>query len=114
MPQRIQRVNELIRRELGQIIIREMEFPVQALATITRVETSVDLNQAKIYISVIPEEKKSETIKFLAKNIYQLQQFLNKRLKMRPTPRIYFVGEKETARAGRIEELLEELKKEEE
>jgi ribosome-binding factor A len=110
MPKRIQRVNQLIKRELSQIILREIEFPLGILVTLTRVETSVDLNQAKAYISTVPEEQLETVFHILNREIYNIQQKLNKRLKMRIIPRIKFVEEKETAKAGRIEELLEKIK----
>ena len=111
MSKRIEQINELIRKELGKIILREIDFPQGIMVTITRVETSVDLGQSKVYVSVLPEEKLKMAFGILNQNIYDIQQGLNKRLKMRIIPRIFFAREKETAEAGRIEELLERLKK---
>ena len=105
------RVNQLIKKELAQIILREINFPKDLLVTVTRVETSANLIQAKIYISVLPINKNSQVLEILNHQIYDLQQKLNKRLKMRPIPRIIFVQEKKTQEAGRIEELLEKIHK---
>lgn len=109
---RIIQINQLIKEELGTIILREIDFPKDMLATITRVITSEDLLHSKVYISVYPEAKFKEALKTLEKQIYFLQQKLNHRLKMKPIPKISFTAEKETSKAGRVEELLEELKKE--
>lgn len=111
MVERIQRVNQLIRKELSQILFREVDFPNNSLVTITRVENSRNLKQANIYISVIPESKTSNVLQILEKLIYYLQQRLNKRLKMRPLPRIRFIEEKKTKEAGKVEELLEKIRK---
>lgn len=111
MTRRIQRVSQLIKKELSQLLLKEVDFPEGVLVTITRVETSANLFQAKVYISVMPEEKLSKVLQILDKLIYFLQQRLNKRLKMRPIPRIIFMEEKTTAEAGRVEELLEQVKK---
>ena len=105
------RVNQLIKKELAQIILREINFPKDLLMTVTRVETSANLIQAKIYISVLPINKNSQVLEILNHQIYALQQKLNKRLKMRPIPRIIFVQEKKTQEAARIEELLEKIHK---
>lgn len=113
MSQRIPQVNQLIKKELSQIIYREIDFPLDVLVTLTRVETTFDLGEAKIFISSFPTEKSKNVLLTLDKNIYQLQQILNHRLRMRPIPRIRFVEEKETAEAGHIEEILATLKKEE-
>ena len=111
MKSRIQRVNQLIKKEISQLLLREVEFPADTLVTVTRVETSADLKESNIWVSVIPEERQKRIPEILNKNIYILQQKLNKRLKMRPIPRIKFLEEKKTREAGRIEEILEELKK---
>ena len=65
--ERIQRVNQLIKKELSQIILREVNFPQSVLVTITRVEASRNLIQAKIYISVMPEEQSPQVLDVLAK-----------------------------------------------
>lgn len=110
MKNRTPRVNQLIRRELSQILLKEIDFPEGALVTITRVETSRDLHQSKVYLSVMPEQKAPAVLETTNKIIYFLQQKLNKRLKMRPIPRIRFIEEQKTKEAGRIEELLGEIK----
>lgn len=109
--ERIQRVNQLIKKELSQIILREVNFPQNVLVTITRVEVSRNLIQAKIYISVMPEEQSSQVLDVLNGQIYDIQQLLNKRLRMRPVPRMIFIKEEKTQEAGRIEELLEKIHK---
>lgn len=107
---RIQRVNQLLKREISQIFLREIEFPSGTLVTVTRVESSSNLIQAKVYVSCMPEERASEILRILNQRIYNIQQILNKRLEMRPIPRIKFLEEKETKEAGRIEELLKRVK----
>jgi ribosome-binding factor A len=111
MPDRIPQVNKLIKKELSQIVLKEVEMPPSVLLTLTRVETTPNLIESRIFISVMPEEKQEATIKTLNRQIYGLQQQLNKRLKMRPIPKIIFVKERETIKAGRVEEILERLKK---
>lgn len=112
MRKRIPRVNQLIKKELSQIILREIDFPKDVLVTVTQVETSADLNIAKVFISVLPEDKTPLILENLNKQIYFLQQELNHRLKMRPIPRITFKEEKKILEASRIEEVLVKLNKE--
>lgn len=110
MSKRIQRVNQLIKKEISQIILREIEFPKDILVTVTRVETASNLIESKVYVSVMPEEKTSKVFQILNRQVYELQQKLNQRLQMRPIPRIKFIEEKETKEAGKIEEILEKIK----
>lgn len=109
---RSQRLNELIKEEIGKILLKEVEFPEGSLVTITRVETAVDLFSARVFVSVFPESFAPPVLRQLAAQIYFLQQKLNRKLLMRPVPRLTFYQEKETGQAGRIEELLEEVKEE--
>ena len=113
MKNRITRVNELLKRELGEILLRELDAPEGAFATITRVEAFPNLQGARVYISVMPEDKTKAVLAILQKNVYDIQQILNRRLKMRPVPKIQWVPETATLGAQRIEELLEEIQKKE-
>lgn len=110
MTDRVPQVNNLIREELSKIIFREVEFPLGVLATLTRVDTSSNLIESRVYISIMPGSKEEEVLNLLNKQIYFIQQILNKRLKMRPIPKIIFMVEKETVKAEKVEKLLEGLK----
>lgn len=124
MSKRIERVNQLIKRELSQIILREIDLSEKTLVTVTRVESALNLNQVKVYISVMQpssqvaesksagsENKVKSILETLNRQIYFIQQKLNKRLKMRPIPKIRFIEEKKAEEAGKIDELLEEIRK---
>lgn len=110
--QRIQKVNELLKRELGKIILKELEFPRDTLITITNVESSPDLREAKIWVSVIPGNQISLALQVLKRDIYNLQKKLDKRLKMRPVPRIEFLKESKSEEAQKIEEILDKIQEE--
>jgi ribosome-binding factor A len=113
MAKRIERVNELIKEEISQIILREVEFTPGLLVTVTRVETSSDLRDANVFVSVLQEKDIASTVDYLNRKAGVLQGKINKVLRMKPIPRLRFVQEKNTAEAGRIEELLAELKEKE-
>jgi ribosome-binding factor A len=111
MSKRLERVNELLYREISQLFLRELDFQ-NALVTITKVETSVDLRESKIMISVMPMEKTQTALQVLEKNIFDLQQIINKKLRMRPVPKIIFKIDESAAKAQYIEELLQKAKEE--
>jgi len=113
MKKRLQRINQLIKREISQLLLKEIEFLPDTLVTVTRVETTEDLLDVNVFISVFPEFQLKETIDFLKRKTGFLQQKMNKLLRMKPLPRLRFLTEKETRNAGRIEEILAQLKKEE-
>lgn len=109
MSKRVPQINQLLKREISQILLKDIEFPCDVLVTITRVETSSNLTESKIWVSVFPKERAAEVFEKLNRKIYSLQQKINKRLKMRPVPKIRFLEEKKTAEAGAVEEILNKL-----
>lgn len=109
MQKRILKVNELIKRELSKILLKDIEFPLETLVTITRVESTPDLQESRVFVSVLPSEKIIQVLKILNSQIYDIQQIINKRLKMRPIPKIRFLEERKTKEADRIEKVLKEI-----
>ncbi len=107
------KVNELIKKEVSGIVFKILDVGRDIFTTITRVETSPNIIQSKVYVSVLPEKEADRILRILNRNVYKIQQELNKKLKMRPVPKIIFIKEESTKRADDIERLLESLKKEE-
>jgi ribosome-binding factor A len=109
MSQRIKKVNELLKQEISQLLLREIDFG-NILVTITNVETSADLRQTKIKISVMPAEKGEQVLQIIKRDIFNLQQVLNKRLNMRPVPKIRFEIDQAEIKAQRMEEIFQKMK----
>lgn len=107
---RIERLQIKIREELGKIIVKEFDFPIGTLVTITRTELSEDLTAVRIYISVMPEKNQQEVLAQMNKEIYFIQQIFNKKMEMRPVPRIRFLLDETVREAAKIEEDLYKLK----
>jgi ribosome-binding factor A len=110
MAKRIEKVDELLRKEIGGILLKDIEFPDGVLVTITRVVTSSNIIEAKVYVSVFPDNKTVNVFNILEKLIYGIQQKINRRLRMRPIPKIKFVREDRTKEAAKIEKLIDETK----
>lgn len=113
MSERLVKVNELIKQLVGELILREVDFGKEILVTISKVETSPDLRYSKILITVFPEGKEKDALAALSRDIFGLQRALNKKLNMRPIPKIRFDVDKIEQRAARIESLLAQIKEEE-
>ena len=109
---RIKQINELIQKILSEILQKEYQFPSDALVTILGVETSPDLLYSKIIVSVFPIGQGAEIIKYLEKEIFGIQQSLNKKLVMRPIPKIRFELDTTEFEAEKIEKILGEIKSE--
>lgn len=92
------------------VILKEIDLPKNILVTLTEIETSKDLRNCKVFVSVLPEKEFSNVLRVLKKEIYQLQQILNRRLVMRPVPKIKFFPERRLKETQRIEKILDEIK----
>ena len=110
MSKKINQINELLKRMIGEIILKDYDMPENSLITVTRVETASNLLKSKVYLNIIPQEKEKEIIASLRKYIYYIQQRVNKQLKIRPVPKILFVVEQDIDKAIRVEELLTKIK----
>lgn len=108
---RIEKVNSLLEQQVSNLIAKDFDF--KEMVTVTHVDVTANLIEARVYISVFPEDKADSVIKILKNNVYSIQKALNKKLNMRPIPKIIFVKDQEIAHATRVEELLYQLKKEE-
>lgn len=110
MKQRISQLNELIMQKLGQIINREIEFPINCLVTITKVKISPDMKNAKIFISVIPDKFRGTCLKILKKKTKFSYNLLKKQITTKFTPNLHFLIDEQEIYASQIDKLLDELK----
>ena len=102
------RMAQLIRDELGKLLIREMEFD-GALVTITEVLVTEKLDHAKVLVSIFPEAQADATLKILHATSGNLQHELLRKLNIKPMPRIEFHIDHGPANAAKVEKkLLEE------
>lgn len=86
---RANRVGEQMKKELGEIITRKLKDPRVGFVTITDVEVTGDLQQAKIFISVLGDEKqKHDTLVGLAKAKGFIRSEIGQRIRLRKTPEL--------------------------
>jgi len=103
---RREKINSILIHEIGDILLKEMEFPLGVLVTVTNAEATEDFKEAKIFVSVLPFKESQRILEILGKNIYHIQQFLNKRLRMKPVPKIFFKIDPSIEQADKVERLL--------
>ncbi|MDD5639262.1 MAG: 30S ribosome-binding factor RbfA [Candidatus Pacebacteria bacterium] len=106
-----EKLNNLVKEQLNKIIFKELDILPGILLTITRVECASNGKLAKVYVSVMPDEKFEEVFAFLKRHGKEIQYFLMKSLRIQPVPTIHFVEEKATKEAANIERLLGKIKK---
>ena len=109
MKHRLERVNELIRRELGEIVTREIRFNSK-LATIQQVDITPDLKHAHVYISFIGDEAAQHAdMATLHAKRSSLQQALSKRVVLKFTPHLHFKIDEAMERGSRVLHIMGEF-----
>jgi ribosome-binding factor A len=107
MSRRTDRVNELLRREISGVIQREIEF-TDSLVTVSGVEVTIDLKEAKVFISVLGGDV-SWVMKKLASKRGFIQSKVMKRVVLKNTPVLSFRTDDSAERGVDIVNLLDEV-----
>jgi len=110
MPDRMLKINELLRQQLGEIINEEIELPPNTLVTITRVSTSPDLHYSRAMISVIPDEQSELVVNLLNRRSKLFRKLLNDKIVLRCIPQISFALDESERKAYELDRLLDNLK----
>jgi ribosome-binding factor A len=110
MSQRMERVDELLRQEIGALLAREIADPRIGFATITDVETSPDLRHARVWVSVIGQPAEREaTLAALARAMPFVRHALGSRLRLKRIPEFHVRLDDTAERGTRVLQLLSEL-----
>ncbi len=109
MSERLNKINSLIQQNISEIISRDLSLKSGVFVTVSKVDTTPDLRYTRIFVSIFPEKEIDYGIKTLRKELYQIQGKLNKRLKMKPLPKIEFRVDMTESKADEIERLIKQL-----
>lgn len=111
MKHRLERVREVIKRELSEIIPREVTFTA-TLVTVQFADVTPDLKNCFVYVSAIGKISDQEAaIEKLQANRVLLQHELSKRVVLKYTPQLHFRLDDSIERGNRVIELLQDLEK---
>ena len=113
---RIDRIEEQLRIELSEILEREIQDPRIGLATVTHVKISPDLRHARVFVTVLGDDvQRKKTLEGLRSAASYVRHSLSKRLHhLKRVPELAFDYDEDLEKEMRIEELLEQIKHEEE
>jgi ribosome-binding factor A len=108
MTRRIERLNELIREEISELIRRQAKDPrLDCFLTVTKVNASPDLRNAKVFVSIMgTDEEKNKAMNGLASASGFFHRELMKRLSLRHTPQLSFHRDDSIERAARVLDLM--------
>lgn len=110
MTRRTERINDLLREEISDLIHHEVKDPrVGGLVSVTEVSVSVDLRLASVFVSVMgTAEEKAGTLAALKAAAHFLQRELRKRLTIRRIPELTFLADNSLEHGARMLALIEE------
>ncbi len=113
---RIDRIEEQLRIELSEIIEREIQDPRIGLTTVTAVRISPDLSYARVFVSALGDQaQRKKTLQGLKSAASFIRRSLGKRLHhLRRIPDLHFDYDESIEKGIRIEELLNQIKHEQE
>ena len=110
--QRIDRISEEVRREVDRIIREELNDPrVTGTFSVTRAEVTRDLRYAKIYVSVLEDDKREDLLKALKSAAGYIRRALGKGIIIRSAPELSFVSDQNIAYGVHISQVLAEAHK---
>lgn len=110
MSRRTDRVSDLLRAELSDLLLREIHDPRVKLASVTAVEVTPDLRRALVRISVLGDDaQRQEAIDGLRHAKGFLRTELAHRLRTRATPELVFELDRGAEHSQRISDILEGL-----
>lgn len=110
MSRRTERVEDLLRAEISDLILREVQDPRVRLATVSSVSVSPDLRHATVSVSVLGDDaNREETVKALHHARGFIRSQLAHRLRLRVVPDLQFQLDRGAEYSQRITDLLEKL-----
>jgi ribosome-binding factor A len=108
--QRTQRIDELLRQEIGALLERDVQDPRIGFVTVTDVETAPDLRHARIWVSIIgPRAERDEALAALNRAMVFVRRQLGTRLRLKRIPELHVRLDETAERGTRVLQLLHEL-----
>ena len=110
---RIQRVRELLKREIGETIRREFPVSEAGLITVNDVDVAGDLKSASVFVSILgnPDQQK-RGFALLDQHRKRIQGLVGRAVILKYTPTLKFVPDDSVVRGNRVLRIIEELEKE--
>jgi ribosome-binding factor A len=110
MTARTDRIDELLRQEIGAILAKDVQDPRIGFVTVTDVETAPDLSTARVFVSVIGQPAERETtMRALQRAMPFVRHELGSRIRLRRIPELQLRTDDSVQRGTRVLQLLAEL-----
>lgn len=109
---RLQRVRELLKREIGEAIRREIPVGEAGLVSVNDVDVSGDLKSAIVFISILGNaEQQKRGFSLLTQHRGRIQDLMARAVVLKYTPKLRFVLDDSVVRGNRVLQIIDELEK---
>jgi len=109
---RLQRVRELLKREIGEAIRREFEVGEAGLITVNDVDVTGDLHSAVVYISILGNANQQKRgMNLLTQHRKRIQGLVGRAVVLKYTPTLKFKIDDSVVRGNRVLQIIDELEK---
>jgi ribosome-binding factor A len=109
---RLQRVRELLKREIGEVIRREFPVSEAGLISVNDVDVAGDLHSAIVFISILgTAEQQKRGLAMLTQHRKRIQGLVGRAVVLKYTPTLKFLVDDSVARGNRVLQIIEELEK---
>jgi ribosome-binding factor A len=115
MKVKTERMDMLMQREISNILQFELKNPKLGFVTVTDVQCTNDLSQAKVYVSFLGKQDRNDAgLKILNQSKGFIRSTLAKRIKARKMPELIFIQDTALANGNRIDEIVKQIHAKEE
>jgi ribosome-binding factor A len=109
---RLERVRELLKRQIGEVIRRELPVSEAGVITVNDLEVSNDLQLATVYVGIVgTEEQRRRSFDLLNQHRKHIQGLVGRAVVLKYTPQLRFVMDESVTRASRVLEILDEIER---
>ena len=107
---RMQRVRELLKREIGEVIRREFHVSEAGLITVNDVDVAGDLHSALVFISILGNaDQQKRGMALLTRHRKRIQGLVGRAVVLKYTPTLKFLMDDSVVRGNRVLQIIEEL-----
>ncbi len=109
---RLQRVRELLKREIGEAIRREFQVSEAGLITVNDVDVTGDLHSAVVFISILGSaDQQKRGFSLLVRHRKRIQSLVGRAVVLKYTPVLRFIMDDSVVRGNRVLTIIEDLEK---
>ena len=109
---RLERVRELLKRQIGEVIRRELPLSEVGMLTVNAVDVAKDLQSASVFIGFVGTEvQKKRAVELLQKERKRIQGLVGRAVVLKYTPLLRFVMDDSIPRGNRVLQILDEIER---